>query len=305
MINELIDELKKLKRIDDDDELDAILANLENEDLLMDTELRDLDNLEGNDRNKILDEIEFIGRTYWKAAPEFRKQIQDLASKLIIKFIQGTFGKTHPLPAYTSIKSNTREIFDLDIERTVEQYVENPLSEPDLWVFERTQFSSPVILMIDTSFSMSGNKLMMAGLITGVLAKLIPSKDLCIMGFNKSTFYVKKFNEEIGLYYLISRILRLIPKGGTNLAKAIKKGSELIYNSLNHGKLILLSDIEPTLGKNPITEASFAPTLDILLFPAGNEWLAKSIIFEAGKGKVHKLKGLNDIPSILKEIFTN
>ena len=67
--------------------------------------------------------------------------------------------------------------------------------------------------------------------------------------------------------------------------------------------MILLTDAEPTIGKNPFLEAAKTPLLDILLFPGGNEWVAEKLIFEAGKGNLYKINSLIDLPEIIGKLF--
>jgi hypothetical protein len=75
----------------------------------------------------------------------------------------------------------------------------------------------------------------------------------------------------------------------------------LISNDIPHSKLILLSDCDPTFGKNPITEAS--KILDIMLFPNGNTWMAKRMSKEVMYGSVTEIHKVEMIPEILQKIF--
>lgn len=150
---------------------------------------------------------------------------------------------------------------------------------------------------------MTGFKLVMAGTVTATLARLVPMPDLCIIGFSKHPYDVKRFDEDIAPYHLIARVLKLTPRGYTNIAQALKVGRKLITDFPFDSKLILLSDSEPTSGPNPFVEASKLPSLDILLFPGGNEWVAKRLTLEARKGKLLKLSKLSLIPQALQTIF--
>lgn len=297
-------ELKGLARIDDDDLVDFIelhaLGKGDEEDSELNQDWLDLDS------NNVIANFEMIGKTFWDESQNIRDKVRDLAAQLIIKFVEGTFGATHALPTYVSrpIKKDS-EFFELDIDATLEAQIDHPGQKVQPWTFQRRTARNPVVLLVDTSLSMNGEKLLIAGITVATLARLIPSSDLVIIGFAKNVYFIKQFHEELSPYHLVSRIFKLVPKGPTNLAEAINKGAELIFPFNKIGRLILLSDAEPTFGKNPIPEASKLPTLDLLLFPGGNAWLAKKLVLEVVEGKLYVLDRIEDVPNALQKMFKN
>ncbi len=297
-------ELRGLTRIDDDDLEDFIeLHNLgdgEEEDDDADQNWLDLDG------SNILANIEIIGKTLWDENISVRNEARNLASQLIIRFIEGTIGKTYSLPTYRSQPlSANNSFFDLDIEATLEAQIDHPGEIITPWTFQRRSARNPVVLLLDTSLSMNGEKLLIAGITVATLGRLIPPSDLCIVGFANNMYFIKKFHEEISPFHLVSRIFKLVPKGHTNLAEALKKGGELIFPFRNYSRLILLSDADPTVGKNPIIEASKLPTLDLLLFPGGNAWLGRKLVTEASYGSLHTIERFDDVMLALQSIFSD
>ena len=93
------------------------------------------------------------------------------------------------------------------------------------------------------------------------------------------------------------------PRGGTNLAQAIKHASQSIFPFHPHGRVIMLTDADPTSGKNPIPEAAKLYKFDLLLFPDGNEFVARKLCFESFSGKYYKIKGYSQIAGYIQEIF--
>lgn len=299
---DLFKELAKIARIDDDDLEDFLQDRLqegEGEDEDFDP-WKDFD----FEEQDIEDEIELIGTTYWENISEFGDKTRQIATDIILKFVEGSLGKSKPLPTYVSKPDEGKPIFDLDLDATIEARIDDPIGDVKPWVFERRQSRNPVILLLDTSFSMSGRKLMIAGITVGVLSRLVPSQDLAIIGFSKQTYNIKRFDEELSTYYMIHRIMRILPKGGTNLSEALQKGAELIYQFHPHGKLIILSDMDPTLGKNPIPEASKLREINIMLFPQGNQWLARKLVYESS-GEVYPISSYGEIGSIISRIFSS
>ena len=68
-------------------------------------------------------------------------------------------------------------------------------------------------------------------------------------------------------------------------------------------RLIVMTDADPTRGKNPLTVAASLHQLDVLLFPMGNKWLGKRLSEEAHYGKTIELHRPEEVPEALKKIF--
>ena len=298
----MIDELRKLSPVEGEDFLD-FLDNLRFEET--DDDATDEIDQSKFDQiaSKLFQDYDLIGKALWSESSDFRIKAQEIATKLIIEFIEGSYGSTHALPTYVSIPMKSNSLNDMDLDSTIEYALENPGQEVRPFTFERRSSRNPVVIMLDTSYSMNGFKLLIAGLCVAILAKLVPPKDLCVVGFAKKTYFIKRFDEEVSPYFLVTRLFQIVPSGITNLSEALEKGGEQIYPFPYSSKLILLTDADPTTGKNPIPVAGKLPTLDILLFPYGNSWMGERLVLEAKKGKLYKLQSLKDVPVILSNMF--
>lgn len=298
-----MDELRGLTRIDDDDLDEFIRIDLDNN---TDEESDEIDQTKFNfGENAIFTNFNIIGKALWDENPDFRNNAREIATKLIIEFIEGSMGKTYSLPIYVSKPIGNGDLNDLDIEGTLENLLENPGLPVVPLVFERQTSRNPIIIMLDTSLSMNGTKLLYAGLSIAILSRLIPSSDLSVLGFDEHVYPIKNLEEEISSYHLINRLFQLKPKGGTNLSEALITGGKLIFEYPGSSKLIMMTDADPSTGGNPIPEASKLPTLDILLFPDGNEWLANKLIKESMKGYVYPLNSFQDVLIALQLLFSN
>ena len=98
--------------------LDDLTLSLEqNRDTDGEKEEDRLDNLDQD----LLDSLDVMGRSLSELAPELKKRALDMASKLILQFIQGGVNGIHPLPTYQSSTIRDNEnIVDLDLERTLD-----------------------------------------------------------------------------------------------------------------------------------------------------------------------------------------
>lgn len=304
-MEELLEELRQLKRFDDDDDELLQLVRISLEESVKGSESEELseEEIDALLQNPFA-QLDLIGRGLTNQSKEFQEQTREFAAKLIMKFLEGSMGKTHDLPIYKSVKVNTsEEMFEIDVESTVERYLDHPYEELQPWTFSRKKSRNPVVLLIDTSFSMNGQKLLIAAMVVATLGKLIPANDLCIVKFANKPEFVKQFEEDVMGHSLLMRILQLRPRGYTDLQQALAFGNRLVNPYVPHSKLILLSDADPTMGKNPLPEAGKIQQLDVLLFPHGNRWLGQRLAKEALRGNVQQLNKVNDVPEVLKLIF--
>jgi len=264
----------------------------------------DFDELEEDGPNPALLDVEMVGKQFWESVTEFGDKAREIATEIILKYVEGNLGGDHQLPTYVSRPMRAGELVDLDIDATIEAKIQDPLTDVKPWGFERQTTRNPVLLLLDTSYSMNGMKLTIAGIVVGVLSQLLPSSDIAVLGFNKQPYFIKRFDEELSSYFMINRIMNIRPRGGTNISEALRTGSEIIFPYYPHGRMLMLSDVDPTAGKNPITEAAKVNSLDILLFPDGNAWMAEKLIFEVYHGDYYPITSYNDIPKLLKKIFS-
>ncbi len=246
--------MRGLSRVEDDDLEDFVWIDLKGK---SDDDVEEIDqSIFDFGENTLFTNFDVIGKAMWDNNPEFRENAREIATKLILEFIEGSFGKTHSLPTYVSRPFIHGDLNDIYIEGTLERILESPNQQIVPLIFERRTSKYPVIVMLDTSLSMNGTKLLYAGLCVAILSRLIPSGDLAVMGFDKEVYPIKNLDEEVSSYHLISRLFELKPRGGTNLAEALKFGGKLIFQSPHSSKLIMLTDADPSTGNNPITEAS-------------------------------------------------
>lgn len=251
------------------------------------------------------DQINLLGKNLDQHTKFFFEKSRDFAAKLVLNFIQGKLGDVHDLAQYQSRKLRDCEnFFDIDIDSTIENFLDDPRTITP-WVFERKKSRNPVVLLVDTSYSMNGEKLLIAALAVGTLAKLVDNKDLSIISFNDKITMVKKFEDNLSGISLLNRVLSFTPQGYTDLFRGLEFGGRLVAPFLPYSRLIVLTDADPTRGKNPLTAAGKLYQLDVLLFPMGNKWLGEQLSSEAQYGQTINLERPEDVPDALKEIFSS
>ena len=114
---------------------------------------------------------------------------------------------------------------ELDVEATVENLLGKPHPEPgDLIVQRRVDRRHQVVLMVDTSLSMAGEKMALAAVATAVLALKLRPGDLAVVLFADGARAVSRFGEEVAPAELVRRMLAVPCGGGTDIAAALQAG---------------------------------------------------------------------------------
>ena len=133
---------------------------------------------------------------------------------------------------------------ELDVEATVENLIGKPHPEPgDLIVQRRVDRRHQVVLMIDTSLSMAGEKMALAAVAAAVLALKLRPGDLAVVSFADGARVVSHFGEEVAPAELVRRMLAVPCGGGTDIAAALEAGHAELQRGRDPGRSgLLVSD---------------------------------------------------------------
>ena len=156
---------------------------------------------------------------------------------------------------------------ELDVEATVENLLGKPHPEPgDLIVQRRVDRRHQVVLMVDTSLSMAGEKMALAAVAAAVLALKLRPGDLAVVLFADGARTVLRFGEEIEPAELVRRMLAVPCGGGTDIAAALRLGHAELQRGRDPGRCgLLVSDGVYTCGADPLPAAARFGELHVLL----------------------------------------
>lgn len=249
--------------------------------------------------------IEMIGSKLLTLQADLRVRLIDWATRLVIQSISELIQTSRRLPTYTSERLRDDPYLDIDLDGTIEQYIVNPQSKPEaIRVFKRAKTGHSVLLIIDSSFSMSGQKIVMAAAAAATICHLFESRDIAVVHFGTKGKIIKRFDEEVSAETLVEQIFALVPKGFTNIYAGLKVGlDELGARKQYRFTAILISDCDANTGKTPSIIAWKLHGLKIITIPPSiNDFLANLIRREA-RGELFAANKVIDIPVILKRIF--
>ena len=194
---------------------------------------------------------------------------------------------------------------ELDVERTLESQLGKPFPEPEDWVVRRREERRhQVVLMVDTSLSMSGENMAIAATAAAVLAlKLVP-EDLSVVVFEDKARAVTRLDAADPPEEVVRRMLDQPVRGYTNIAAALELGAAELERGRNPRRSgLLITDGVATMGGDPLPHAHRFPRLFVLLTEdyKMNPELCRRLA-DAGHGDVFPVRTYKDLPHRLLDV---
>lgn len=180
---------------------------------------------------------------------------------------------------------------ELDIEET--------LINPEAPVFQvKVERDHGLVLVLDTSLSMKGEKLALLAATVAAVALSVPAQALAILGFDSEIHEIKKFDEVVTLSMVVERVLSIPPGGFTNISKGLTIAREWIQATrFKQSRVILISDGRYTEGIDPVEIAKLLPfvyPVKIGKEPYGREVMRS--IADTGMGVFMEVREMKELP---------
>jgi Mg-chelatase subunit ChlD len=195
---------------------------------------------------------------------------------------------------------------DIDLDRTLEQLTEHPVPEDeDIIVRERVTTTRSVVLLVDLSGSMRGERARTAAAAVGALAAELARDNLAVIAFWSDAAVLSRLGQHVPPERLVESMLRIPARGLTNLAFPLQVARrELARVPARDARVLLLSDCVHNAGPDPRPFAARLPRLDILLDTTGEQdpELARDLA-RLGRGRLTQVRGYRDVAPALSEFF--
>ncbi len=237
--------------------------------------------------------------------PELRMFAERLAANAILNKAARLVG---PLRAAThTVREPLRDAFggELDVEPTLDNILGKAFPEPDDWVMQRREERRhQVVLMVDTSLSMSGENMAMAATAAAVLALKLKPEDLSVVVFEEKPRTVARLETAEPAQEVVRRMLDQPVNGYTNIAAALKQGAEELERGRNPRRSgLLITDGVVTSGGDPLPMAHLFPRLFVLLTEdyKMNPQLCRQLA-DAGHGDVFPVRNFKELPRRLLDV---
>ncbi|HEX7161052.1 MAG TPA: vWA domain-containing protein [Trebonia sp.] len=216
---------------------------------------------------------------------------------------------------------------DIDLDRTLERLVEHPEREPkpaeagaggrapedeDIVVRERVASVRSVVLLVDLSGSMRGERVRTAAATVGALAAELTRDNLAVIAFWSDAAVLAHLGQRVPPKRLVEAMLAIPARGLTNVAFPLQVARRELARVPartvlpNTGRVLLLSDCVHNAGPDPRTFAARLPRLDVLLDTTGEQdpELARDLA-RLGRGRLRQLRTYRDVAPALSDIFAS
>jgi len=262
---------------------------------------------------------EFKSRPSMKGAA---KRLRKLSAEAILDRAKEVLGSVvHPVEFHTSpwpeVPPNANQV-EFDIEETIEnsplaiasvqtgasgKLRSYPLTEQDLWMEYNVSRKQPVVLSIDTSLSMTGEKLALTAVALAVVLLQFPDDPVGIVAFENEAKIIKRPDERLSVEQLIERFLDVPAQGYTHLEDGMKAALRLSRFAARTSGLpstVLLTDGKYTAGRDP---AYLAPRFaHLVVLKMGKERASLELCRELaskGKGVLREVGELEALPTVM------
>jgi Mg-chelatase subunit ChlD len=197
---------------------------------------------------------------------------------------------------------------DIDLDATLDQLVEHPVpAEDDIIVRERVRTRRSVVLLVDVSGSMRGERVRTAAATVGALAAELARDDLAIVAFWSDAAMLSHLGQHVPPQRLLETMLRIPAQGLTNVGFPLQVAArELARIPARDARVLLLSDCVHNAGPDPRPLAARLPRLDVLLDASGEQDpdLARDLA-RLGHGRLRVVRTYHDIAPALSAIFAS
>jgi Mg-chelatase subunit ChlD len=197
---------------------------------------------------------------------------------------------------------------DIDMDRTLEALVEHPVPEDDdIVVRERITTRRSVVLLVDVSGSMRGERVRTAAATVGALAAELVRDDLAVVAFWSDAAVLNHLGHQVSPQRLLDTLLRIPARGLTNVAFPLQVAArELARVPARDARVLLLSDCVHNAGPDPRPPAGRLARLDVLLDTSGEHdtEMARDLA-RLGRGRLARAHTYRDVAPAISTLFAD
>lgn len=195
---------------------------------------------------------------------------------------------------------------EIDLDATIEVLAEHPVPEDeDIIVRDRIRTKRSVVLTVDVSGSMKGERVATAAATVGALAGELEHDDLAVIAFWSDAAILLNLGQPVKPMELLDTIMRIPAQGLTNVAFPLELAAKQLARApLRDARVILLSDCVHNAGPDPRPFAGRLARLDVLLDASGEKdvELGRELA-RIGRGSLHVVHDYRGIAPAVSEMF--
>jgi len=197
---------------------------------------------------------------------------------------------------------------DIDLDATLNNLVEHPLPEDDdIIVRERVRTRRSIVLAVDVSGSMRGERVRTATATIGALVSELNRDDLAVIAFWSDAAILAELGHQVPAGRIVDSLLRIKAQGLTNVEFPLQLARrQLARVPARDARVLLLSDCVHNAGPDPRIAAAGLPRLDVLLDTSGEHDtdLARDLA-RAGRGRLARAASYRAVAPALSQLFSS
>lgn len=195
---------------------------------------------------------------------------------------------------------------EIDLDGTIEVLAEHPVPEDeDILVRERLRSKRSVVLLVDVSGSMKGERIQTAAATVGAVSAELAYDALAVVAFWSDAAVLQALGEPVRPMQLLDQILKIPARGLTNVAFPLETAAAWLARiPAREARVLLLSDCVHNAGADPRPFAAKLPRLDVLLDATGEKDIDLGReLASRGRGMCHVLRGHRDVAPAVSAIL--
>jgi Mg-chelatase subunit ChlD len=247
------------------------------------------------------------------------KHLRKLSADAILERAQEVLGSVvHPVEQrFSTLRELPPQALqpDIDLDETIENSplavsrADMPITEDDIWMSHNVHRRQSVVLSVDTSLSMTGEKLALTAVALAVVLLQFPDDPVGIVAFENEAKVLKRVDERLTVAQLVERFLDVPAHGYTHLEEGLRAALKLVRSAGGAGSgsahsrpasTVLLSDGKYTAGKDPSYLAPRFPHLVVVKM--GKDRSSLELCRELarkGKGSLREVGELEALPQAM------
>ncbi|NDF14679.1 VWA domain-containing protein [bacterium] len=237
---------------------------------------------------------------YGYLEPKERKEMSEKAILSVLQRARELLGPVQKPYRYLTMESQAAVAYEARGAAT-EIDIEESLMEGAPVLQVRLEKHHGLVLVLDTSLSMKGEKLALLAVTVAAACDSVPPDALCILGFDSEIHSIKEFGETIRTETAIERTLSIPAGGFTNIDLGLRTARMRMESSAHRSaRVILVSDGRYTEGKNPVLEGTRIGSVfpvKIGKDPGGRTVMRE--ISDSGFGRFAEIREMRDLPGFL------
>ncbi len=237
--------------------------------------------------------------------PHVRARARQIASRLSVRRARQDVTATRGVGALESVPYRGASD-EIDLDKTIEVLAERPVpDDEDIFVRERLRTRRSVMLLVDVSGSMRGERIKTAAAAVGAVSAELSHDALGVVAFWSDAALLLKLGDPVQPMELLDAILRIPARGLTNVAFPLEIAATQLANApVRDARAVLLSDCVHNAGPDPRPLAARLPRLDVLLDATGEKDIDLGRELAArGRGTCRIVHGYRDVAPAISEMF--